>query len=74
MKFFKYFTKNWARNKNFYFHKISWENYERRTNNICESFHSIINRQLNMNHPKISYLVEKLKYFSYEAYKTIAWL
>ena len=29
----------------------------------------MVNRQLNINHPKISYLVEKLKYFSCKAYK-----
>ena len=69
VKFFKYFKKNWISNKNFYFHKISGENYERRTNNICESFHSTINRQLHVNHPKVSYLVDKLKYFSREAYQ-----
>ena len=49
--------------------RISNTNYERRTNNICESFHRTLNNQISHNHPKISYLVEKLKFYCYEGYK-----
>ena len=55
-KFLNYFLKNWLDNKSYNFNRISNENYKRRTNNICESFHRTINKQINHSHPKITYL------------------
>ena len=68
-KFYKYFIKNWAFNKSYNFNRISNENYLRRTNNICESFHRTLNKKISHNHPKIAYLVDQLKFFANEAYK-----
>lgn len=68
-KYLNYFLRNWAFNKSYNFNRISNTNYERRTNNICESFHRTLNNQITHSHPKISYLVEKLKFYCYEGYK-----
>ena len=40
-----------------------------RTNNYIESFHKNLNDSLNSFHPKISYLVEKLKNFTINGYQ-----
>ena len=69
LKYYKYFMKNWFNNKSYNFNRISYENYQRRTNNIYESFHRTLNNIINHNHPKIAYLVDKLKYFALEAYR-----
>lgn len=61
--------KNWCNNKSYNFYRISYSSYQRRTNNICESFHRTLNNLINHNHPKISYLVDKLGYFAVEAFK-----
>ena len=42
---------------------------ERRTNNICESFHRTLNNIINHYHPKVVFLVDKLKFFACDAYK-----
>ena len=42
-----------------------------RTNNYIESFHKNLNDSLNSFHPKISYLVEKLKNFTNKEEKYI---
>lgn len=65
----KYFLKNRINNKSFNFDKINTENYIRRTNNICESFHRTLNSKINHFHPKISYLVNKLGFFAIETFK-----
>ena len=62
-KFFQY--------KSFNFNKISNANYIRRTNNICESFHRTLNNIIKHSHPKIAFLVDKLKYFTCEGFKNI---
>ena len=39
-----------------------------RTNNYIENFHKQLNDAINGFHPKISYLVEKLKAFTIKGY------
>ena len=68
-KLMKYFYKNWFNNKSYNFNRISNENFKRRTNNICESFHRTLNKIIPHYHPKISYLADKLKFFTIESYK-----
>ena len=34
---------------------------DERTDNICEIFHNNLNKLVNVPHPKISFLIEKLK-------------
>ena len=68
-KFLNYFIRNWSKNKSFNFNRISNGNYERRTNNICESFHRILNKIISHYHPKITFLIDKLKFFACDAYK-----
>ena len=68
-KFLNYFLKNWFNNKSYNFNRISNENFKRRTNNICESFHRTLNNQISHYHPKIAYLTDKLKIYAREAFK-----
>ena len=70
-KFLKYFLKNWVHNKSYNFNRISNTNYEKRTNNICETFHRTLNKQMPHFHSKISFLADKLKFFAIEAIKNI---
>ena len=65
----KYFYKNWFNNKSYNFKGISNENFNRRKNNIYESFHRTLNKIIPHYHPKISYLADKLKFFTIESYK-----
>ena len=37
-----------------------------RTVNICELFHKNLNDKIDIRHPKISYIIEKLKEFTTE--------
>ena len=68
-KLIKYFIKNWRYNKSFNFYKSSENNYIKRMNNICESFHKTLNSQICHFHPKFSFLVNKLGFFATEAFK-----
>ena len=56
-----YFIKYWKECSIFNFTNTTNEIIINRTNNICETFHSKINRNISHYHPKMSYLVDELK-------------
>ena len=60
-QFLSYYEKNWLHNN---FIKFD-EEYDRiiksRTNNICEGFHSFLNRLIEVNRPKNLLFVDKIK-------------
>lgn len=56
-----YFIKYWKECSLFNFTNTSNEIIINRTNNLCETFHSKINRKISHYHPKMSYLVDELK-------------
>ena len=64
-----YFKRNWANNKFFKFSEISDDEIIKRTNNICESYHRYLNNNISHYHPKIGYLIIKLKEYVFNAYK-----
>ena len=70
-KFIKYFKKIWLNNKYINYYDLSKEEYLNRTNNYIESFHHILNEQLDCFHPKISYLISKYKLYLKKIYEKI---
>ena len=64
LSFFKYFKKVWAQTNFVKFEKLNIDEFSKRTNNVCEWFHKKLYDKLDEYHPKIAYLVEKLKDFS----------
>ena len=68
-KLFSYFEKNWIHNKYFNFPEINDEEIIKRTNNICENYHKYLNTSISHYHPKLSYLLVKLKETIYDRYK-----
>ena len=64
-----YFKTNWANNKVFKISEISDDEIIKRTNNICESYHRYLNNNISHYHPKIGYLIIKLKEYVFNAYK-----
>ena len=69
-KLLSYFRKNWYNNKYFKFSEISDEEIIKRTNNICESFHRYLNNNIPHYHPKIGYLIIKLKEYIFNTFKS----
>ena len=67
-KFINYFDKNWYNSKFINFDTLNQKEYLYRTNNYIENFHKQLNDAINGFHPKISYLVEKLKTFTIKSY------
>ena len=68
IKLINYFNKYWKDCDIFNFSETSNKIIENRTNNICESFHSKLNRKISHFHPKMSYLVNELKILTKEYY------
>ena len=68
IKLINYFNKYWKNCDIFNFSETSNKIIENRTNNICESFHSKLNRKISHFHPKMSYLVNELKIITKEYY------
>ena len=68
-KLLDYFEKNWLNHRFVNFDCMNQGEYLFRTNNYIESFHKNLNDSLNSFHPKISYLVEKLKNFTINGYQ-----
>ena len=68
IKLINYFNKYWKTCDIFNFSETSNKIIENRTNNICESFHSKLNRKISHFHPKMSYLVNELKIITKEYY------
>ena len=67
-QFITYYEKNWL-----YTDFIKFDNeYDRiiksRTNNICEGFHSFLNRLIEVNRPKNSLFVDKIKIIAVNNY------
>ena len=56
-----YYKKNWLNNTHLNYVELTNEEYLNRTNNYIESFHLVLNKILNVYHPKISYLIFKYK-------------
>ena len=67
-KLLNYFEKNWINNKFFKFSEISDADIIKRTNNICESYHRHLNNIISHYHPKIGYLLIKLKEYITSTY------
>ena len=68
LNFFKYFKKVWNNVEFVKFDNLSIREINKRTNNICEWFHKKLNDTLDGYHPRIAYLIDKLKYFSINSY------
>ena len=68
-KFITYFEKNWYNSKYIYLDAINQKEYLYRTNNYIENFHKQLNEEIEGFHPKISYLVDKLKLFTIKGYQ-----
>ena len=66
--YIKYFKKNWEKSNFLNFDLISNGDITNRTNNFVESFHHKLNSVIEMSHPRISILVEKLIQLSKEYY------
>ena len=59
----KYFKKTWLNNSYFNYEEITQKEYLNRTNNLLEYFHHLLNQNIEVFHPKFSYLVEKFIFF-----------
>lgn len=68
-KLISYFEKNWVNNKFFKFSEISDDDIVKRTNNVCESFHRQLNDMVSHCHPKLGYLLIKLKEYISSSFK-----
>ena len=66
--FIKYFKKNWQTSNFLNFDIIPNGEIYNRTNNYVESFHNKLNTTINIPHPRVSILVEKLINFSIHYY------
>ena len=70
-KFIKYFTKNW-KNCNFLdFEELDKDQIKERTDNVSENFNKNLNKLICRPHPKVSYLVEKLKEYTVKQYNSL---
>ena len=61
LKLHKYFMKNWSKQKLLNYNEYLDNKFYDTTNNFSESFNNAINKMININHPKISIFVEKIK-------------
>ena len=50
------------------FDRLNIDEFSKRTNNVCEWLHKKLNDTIDGYHPKIAYLVEKLKDYSIDSY------
>ena len=63
LKLHRYFNKNWKNQSLLNYSEYLENNFYDTTNNFSEAFNHAFNRFININHPKISIFVEKLKSF-----------
>ncbi len=56
-----YYQKEWLDTKFIKFELEYDRTLKSRTNNICEGFHSYLNRIIEINHPRQALFVDKLK-------------
>ena len=59
--FISYFEKYWSNNNFLNFEECNKNDILERTDNVCENFHNRLNNLIQNPHPKISYLLDKLK-------------
>ena len=71
MGFLKYFKKNWSECNFLDFERCDQADILERTDNICELFHKILNDKIDIRHPKISYLIDKIKEFTVEQFEKL---
>ena len=68
IKFIKYFYKYWRNTEIFNFTNQDNNTIKNRTNNIVERFHKKLNHDIEHYHQKCSFLVERLKKITKDAY------
>ena len=66
--FYEYFKKVWGKTNFLKFDRLNIDEFSKRTNNVCEWFHKKLNDTIDGYHPKIAYIVEKLKDYSIDSY------
>lgn len=59
--FMDYYEKNWKDNIFIDFKSLNNEELNDRTNNVCESFNSVLNKHVGISKPKLAVCVIKLK-------------
>ena len=69
--FIKYFKKNWSECNFLDFERCEQAEILERTDNICELFHKNLNDKIDIRHPKISYLIDKIKEFTLEQFEKL---
>jgi len=69
--FIKYFKKNWSECNFLDFERCDQAEILERTDNICELFHKNLNDKIDIRHPKISYLIDKIKEFTIEQFEKL---
>ena len=67
----KYFGKNWAQCNFLNFDNLNKEQIRERTDNYSENFNRNLNQLIGRAHPKISFLVEKLKEYTIKQYNQL---
>ena len=70
-KYTNYYKKHWLNNKYINFIDLDNNEYLQRTNNYIESYHHNLNMNLEVYHPKFSYLNEKYKIYLIKIYNKI---
>ena len=61
LKLNKYFNKYWRKCELFNFTKLDNDKIKIGSKNVIESFHRKLNHEIEYQHPKTSFLIEKLK-------------
>ena len=61
LRIHKYFMKNWSKQKLLNYNDYLDNKFYDTTNNYSEAFNHAINRLININHPKLTILVQKMK-------------
>ena len=70
-KIIKYYKKTWINNNYLNYEEITQKEYLNRTSNLLEYFHHLLNQQVEVFHPKMSYLIGKYKLFIINIYNNI---
>ena len=61
LRIHKYFIKNWSKQKLLNYNDYFENKFYDTTNNFSETFNYALHKLINMNHPKISLLIQKLQ-------------
>ena len=62
--FLYYFEKYWSVNDFLNFEDCDRTDFIDRTDNACENFHNNLNKLVGISHPKISFLIDKIKIYT----------